>query len=249
MLLTVDKRQVFKNSHEPHVPYNALLFPVTNYHPQERLKRALDFTVALVLILLLLPTLLLIAIAVKLDSPGSIIFVQERAGCRRRRVNGQLSWEMVSFPMYKFRSMVKDADSSAHHKHIRDYIAGNGHSSSGTQPALKGDMRVTRVGKIIRAWSLDELPQLFNVLKGDMSLVGPRPVPLYEVAEYSEGHYERLTALPGITGLWQVKGRCLLSFDEQIALDVMYARQQSIWLDLQILALTLPAVLQKVGAA
>jgi lipopolysaccharide/colanic/teichoic acid biosynthesis glycosyltransferase len=105
------------------------------------------------------------------------------------------------------------------------------------------------VGRFIRKTSLDELPQLFNILRGEMSLVGPRPVPTYEFAEYADRHYERLTTLPGITGLWQVKGRALTSFDEQIALDLEYIRHQSLWLDLKIILLTMPAVVSGKGAA
>ena len=113
---------------------------------------------------------------------------------------------------------------------------------------LIDDPRVTRIGRILRRTSLDELPQLFNVIRGEMSLVGPRPVPLYEVAAYQPWQRERLAALPGITGLWQVRGRCELSFEDMVRLDVEYIRNQSIWLDFKILSLTIPAVLSGRGA-
>ncbi|MGH9896190.1 MAG: sugar transferase, partial [bacterium] len=119
---------------------------------------------------------------------------------------------------------------------------------SGARFKLSNDPRVTRVGRVLRRMSLDELPQLFNVLKGEMSLVGPRPVPLYEVAEYGESDTERLAALPGITGLWQVRGRAEIPFSEMVRLDCEYVRNQSLWLDLKILAATIPAVVSGRGA-
>jgi lipopolysaccharide/colanic/teichoic acid biosynthesis glycosyltransferase len=114
---------------------------------------------------------------------------------------------------------------------------------------LTDDPRLTRVGKVLRRTSLDELPQFFNVLKGEMSLVGPRPVPLYEVAEYKEWQRERLAAMPGMTGLWQVKGRSRVSFDEMVRMDIEYTRNRSLCFDLKILLLTIPAVLSGEGAA
>src|SRR5262249_22783862 len=119
---------------------------------------------------------------------------------------------------------------------------------NGVKFKLKQDPRVTRVGRVLRKTSLDELPQLLNVLKGEMSFVGPRPVPQYEVAEYKDGHFERLAAAPGITGLWQVKGRAVVSFEEMIRLDIEYVRARSLWLDFKILLLTIPAVISGRGA-
>jgi lipopolysaccharide/colanic/teichoic acid biosynthesis glycosyltransferase len=113
---------------------------------------------------------------------------------------------------------------------------------------LSNDPRVTRVGHILRKTSLDELPQLVNVLKGEMSLVGPRPLPTYEVAEYQAWHRERLAALPGITGLWQVQGRCEVTFEEQVQMDIEYVRNQSLWQDIKILLSTIPAVVSGRGA-
>jgi lipopolysaccharide/colanic/teichoic acid biosynthesis glycosyltransferase len=213
-------------------------------------KRCIDVVLSSILLLLLSPLMLLIVIAIRLDSPGPIIFGQERVGVRRRSDKESSRWEVRSFRFYKFRSMATDADSSLHEAHIASYVSGQleGNSSGKSKFKLPSDPRITRVGRILRKSSLDELPQLVNVLKGDMSLVGPRPVPLYEVAHYQEWHYERLTALPGITGLWQVNGRCDLSFDEMIRLDLEYSRHQSLKTDAWILILTIPAVLRARGA-
>lgn len=224
-------------------------FQQTTHPIQLWLKRAVDILVSSILLILTSPILLIVAIAIKLDSKGSIFFIHERVGCQSRIVNGKRVWDVKTFRMFKFRSMRQIDNSEAHRKHIELYISGQLDQNKDDQTTIKAKMPVTRVGKFIRAWSIDELPQLLNVLLGDMTLVGPRPVPAYEVDGYKEWHYERLAALPGITGLWQVKGRCLLSFDEQIKLDITYARNQSVLFDLQILLMTIPAVLKKVGAA
>jgi lipopolysaccharide/colanic/teichoic acid biosynthesis glycosyltransferase len=152
--------------------------------------------------------------------------------------------------MHKFRSMVQDADSAMHEAYIRDFVEGRvqPNEEQGGKFKLTNDPRVTRVGRVLRRASLDELPQLFNVLKGEMSLVGPRPVPPYEVACYRPGDHKRLAALPGITGLWQVNGRCQVSFEEMIQMDLEYIRNASLWLDLEILLLTIPAVICGRGA-
>jgi lipopolysaccharide/colanic/teichoic acid biosynthesis glycosyltransferase len=210
----------------------------------------MDLVLAISLLIILLPLMLLIAILIKLDTPGPIFFVQERVGARRRQRDGQTSWEIHSFPFYKFRSMVQDADQSLHQAYIRVWVEGRASAStaSGAKFKLANDPRVTRVGKLLRKTSLDELPQLVNVLKGEMSLVGPRPVPTYEVAQYHARHYRRLAALPGITGLWQVKGRCQVSFEEMVDMDIEYIHDQSLWMDIKILALTIPAVVSGRGA-
>jgi lipopolysaccharide/colanic/teichoic acid biosynthesis glycosyltransferase len=215
-----------------------------------RCKRWLDVVLATLLLVLVSPLMLLIAVLIKLDTPGPVIFVQERVGARRRRRDGRTVWDIRNFPFYKFRSMIQDADPSIHQAHIKAYVEGYvGTSNAGRAKfKLTDDPRVTRVGRILRQASLDELPQLVNVLKGEMSLVGPRPVPPYEVAEYQPWHCERLATLPGITGLWQVNGRCQVSFEEQIRMDIEYVHNQSLWLDLRILFLTIPAVLSGRGA-
>lgn len=214
------------------------------------LKRCMDICLSTALIILLLPLLLLIALLIKLDSPGPAIFTQERVGAKRQRFGLKRVWVVQNFLFYKFRSMARDADQSLHEAYIKDFVEGRARPSaeSGGKYKLTNDPRVTRVGRFLRKFSLDELPQLFNVLKGDMSLVGPRPVPTYEVAGYSPRHHNRFAALPGITGWWQVKGRCQVSFEEMIRMDVDYIRNASMWLDLKILFLTLPAVLSRRGA-
>lgn len=212
------------------------------------LKRCMDIGLSTALIILLFPLLLVIALLIKLDSPGPVIFTQERVGAERQRFGRQRVWVVKNFPFYKFRSMVRDADQSLHEAYIKDFVEGRAQPESGGKYKLTNDPRVTRVGSFLRKFSLDELPQLFNVLKGDMSLVGPRPVPTYEVAGYSPRHHNRFAALPGITGWWQVKGRCQVSFEEMIRMDLDYIRNASLWLDLKILFLTLPAVLSRRGA-
>lgn len=211
-------------------------------------KRTLDVGGAGTLLVLLSPLMALIAVAIKLDSRGPVIFAQQRVGARQGRLpSGEVVWQVRNFPFYKFRSMYTSIDESLHQAHIQAYVEGRLNESAETFK-LKNDPRVTRVGRVLRKTSLDELPQLVNVLKGEMSLVGPRPVPPYEVAQYKEHHCERLAALPGITGLWQVKGRSQVPFEEQIRMDIEYVRNQSLWLDIKLLLQTIPAVLSGRGA-
>ncbi len=198
-------------------------------------KRVMDLVIAIPVLIALSPLLLIIAVIIKIDSPGPAIFAQERVGRFGRY-----------FKMYKFRSMRTDIDESLHQAHIHAYAQGELDLSNGNK--IIEDPRVTRVGKFIRRTSIDELPQFFNVLKGDMSIIGPRPVPVYEVDEYNLWQSERLDAMPGITGLWQVVRRGKSSFDEQLRLDIRFIRNQSLWLDLKILLLTIPAVISKAGA-
>jgi exopolysaccharide biosynthesis polyprenyl glycosylphosphotransferase len=195
-------------------------------------KRALDVVGALVLLVLLAPLLVLIALAVRLDSPGPALFRQTRAGRHGR-----------PFQMLKFRSMYVDADERVHAAYMRDRIR-NG------LPLLKlqHDPRVTRVGRWLRATSLDELPQLINVLRGEMSLVGPRPALPYEVELYDDRVRRRLAVLPGITGLAQVCSRGRGTLHEYTRYDLEYVERRSLWLDLWILARTIPAVLRREGA-
>ena len=212
-----------------------------------RIKRLMDIVLSFILLILLSPILLLIVLLIKLDSPGPAIFAQERMGYDQR------SRKQHRFIFYKFRSMYHNCDQSVHQEYVKEWIRGQkgGKSSShdGKVAKVTNDRRVTRVGRILRKTSLDELPQLWNVLRGEMSLVGPRPVPLYEVAGYETWHKKRLEATPGITGLWQVKGRARVSIDEMARLDVEYINRQSLWLDLEILLLTIPAVISGIGAA
>ncbi|MCS6818232.1 MAG: sugar transferase [Blastocatellia bacterium] len=218
--------------------------------PNRYLKRAFDVVLASLGLILLSPWLLLIAALIKLDSRGPILFRQERVG-----MDGRL------FTLYKFRTMRADADERPHRELMADIIRGSLRAVSGTaSPGKPGeahperdarqmlygkvpnDHRITRVGRWLRRWSLDELPQLINVLKGEMSLVGPRPPIPYEVEHYSSWHRKRLEVKPGITGLWQVSGRNRLPFDRMVELDLYYIEHWSLWLDLKILLLTLPAI-------
>jgi lipopolysaccharide/colanic/teichoic acid biosynthesis glycosyltransferase len=194
--------------------------------------RALDLVATVALVLLLAPLLLLIALIVKLDSPGPVLFRQQRVGRGRR-----------PFLVAKFRTMQHGADHDVH----RDYMLAL--IESGTPaPKLAGDARVTRFGAFLRRTSLDELPQLWNVLRGEMSLVGPRPPIPYEVDHYPPHWFERFLVKPGVTGLWQVSGRSEVSLEEMIELDVDYARRRSVLLNVWILLRTIPAVLTQRGA-
>jgi lipopolysaccharide/colanic/teichoic acid biosynthesis glycosyltransferase len=212
-------------------------------------KRSLDVILSILVLIAFLPLFAVIALLIKLDSPGPILFRQERVAAKRRSLGAKTFWIVQNFTMYKFRSMVADADSSLHKAYIRDFVEGRiSQLAPGGKFKISNDPRVTRVGRVLRKLSLDELPQLLNVLRGDMSLVGPRPVPTYEVACYRNGDHRRLAALPGITGLWQVRGRCLVSFEEMVRMDIDYIRKATFWFDLKILFLTIPAVLSKRGA-
>ncbi len=194
--------------------------------------RALDLVATAALVLLLAPLLLLIALIIKLDSPGPVLFRQQRVGRGRR-----------NFLVAKFRTMQHGADHDVH----RDYMLAL--IESGTPaPKLAGDARVTRFGAFLRRTSLDELPQLWNVLRGEMSLVGPRPPIPYEVDHYPPHWFERFLVKPGVTGLWQVSGRSEVSLEEMIELDVDYARRRSVLLNVWILLRTIPAVLSQRGA-
>ena len=212
-------------------------------------KRLMDLVLGSAFLILFAPLMLLTAILIKLDSPGPAFFVQSRVGSRRRSTRGWDQWDVRIFWCYKFRSMQTCADPSVHVNRVREFVKGQ-ELLPGVKSKYKlgNDARVTHVGRILRRTSMDELPQLLNVLKGEMSLVGPRPVPTYEVALYKERHYERLAALPGMTGLWQTKGRGVVSFEEMVSMDVEYVRNASLWLDLKCLLLTIPAVLCGRGA-
>jgi lipopolysaccharide/colanic/teichoic acid biosynthesis glycosyltransferase len=192
-------------------------------------KRAFDLAVCIWLLPVVAILMLLLALIIRLDSPGSILIAQERTGRDGRR-----------FRMYKFRTMVRNAE---------ELKAGLAHLNVLPPPDFKipKDPRITRVGMILRQTSLDELPQLFNVLRGDMSLVGPRPTS-FEPTTYSLWHTRRLEVTPGITGLWQLKGRNLTTFDERLRLDIEYIEHRSFWLDLKILLKTVPAVFRRSGA-
>lgn len=199
--------------------------------------RALDIVVASVGLVLLAPLLGLIALWIRLDSAGPALFRQERRG------HG-----MKPFVVNKFRSMQVNTPNDEHVAYVQSLIAGDAERKEKLFK-LVADERVTRAGRILRKSSLDELPQLINVLIGNMSLVGPRPCLDYELEKYPPHAYGRFAVKPGITGLWQVSGRSQLSFDEMIALDLDYAGQQSFWFNVRIILRTLPVVVFGRGAA
>ena len=221
-----------------------------------RAKRVFDVIVALLLLLLLAPILLLLALVVKLDTPGPMIYRQRRVGSRRIDLDSHIDWELTEFDFLKFRTMTTDGDTSLHQRYIAAYINGDGESMDETAAGQKadrsyklvGDPRITRSGRLMRKFSLDELPQLWNVIRGEMSLVGPRPPLVYEVEMYRPSHFRRFASPMGITGVWQVSGRAAIGFEEMIELDLEYVETRSFVEDLKILALTVPAVLSGEGA-
>ena len=193
-------------------------------------KRAFDSVVSTAMIILAAPAWGVIALAVKLDSPGPVFYRDRRVGLAERE-----------FGMFKFRSMYVDAGE-------RQAGLEASNEASGPLFKIKDDPRVTRVGRILRRYSLDEIPQILNVLRGEMSLVGPRPLPLRDYVQLEDWHRKRYLVLPGMTGLWQVSGRIDLTFDDLVRLDFYYLENWSIWLDISILAKTLPAVVARRGA-
>jgi len=200
-------------------------------HGADFSKRMLDLVVALGLLLLACPLLLLIALCIKLEDGGPVCFAQTRVGQNGRH-----------FRMFKVRSMHLGAE-----QRLEDLLGKNKHRD-GVTFKIKDDPRITRVGKWLRKFSFDELPQLYNVLIGDMSLVGPRPPLPREVAKYSPAHRRRLAVKPGITCIWQISGRAEIDFSGQVQLDVNYIETQNFWTDLTILTRTVPAVLSGKGA-
>ena len=205
------------------------------------LRRGFDLLASLFLILLLSPLLIGIALAVRLDSRGPAFFRQRRVGHRERE-----------FTLYKFRSMRVDADPRGHQEYVTALIKGESASQEAGGESLYKlavDNRITPVGRWIRRWSLDELPQLFNVVKGDMSLIGPRPAIPYEVSEYPSWYRERFAVKPGLTGYWQVSGRNERTYEEMVRLDIEYVERRSLGLDLLILLKTPWVVLSRKGAA
>jgi lipopolysaccharide/colanic/teichoic acid biosynthesis glycosyltransferase len=206
---------------------------------QRAAKRAIDFMVAAAGLVLLSPFLVLVAVAVRLESKGPVLFRQTRLGK-----------DAQPFTFYKFRTMVDGNDPAIHRRYVENLIAKPSEELKGDTGSFKieNDPRLTRLGGLLRRTSVDELPQLFNVLTGEMSLVGPRPPLAYEVELYSARALRRLECKPGITGLWQVSGRCMTTFDEMVELDVEYIETWSLALDLRILARTPRAVLGGKGA-
>lgn len=199
---------------------------VNNHLGYKTLKRILDVIISIIGLALAFPIMILVAIAIKIEDPkGAIMFTQER--------NGKYP---TTFKMYKFRSMYTDAE-----QRLQELI----HLNEQTGPVfkMKNDPRITKVGRIIRKTSIDELPQLINVLKGDMSIVGPRPALPREVELYNEHQIQRLFVKPGITCIWQVSGRNNIGFEQWVEMDINYIKNRSIWLDLKLILLTIPALL------
>ncbi len=194
-------------------------------------KRLLDIIASGVLLVLLLPFFLLLALLIRLESPGPVLFKQIRVG----------RWGEL-FTMWKFRSMYADAEAR------KAELLKQNEMQGGVIFKMRDDPRVTRIGRFIRKTSIDELPQLWNVFKGDMSLVGPRPPVPAEVNEYSLADRRRLEVIPGITCIWQVSGRSEIPFDQQVELDVEYIQSQSLWTDIKLLLKTIPALLLGKGA-
>ena len=202
--------------------------------------RALDVLVAAVMLVVLAPVLAVIAIAIRIDSPGPVLFRQRRVGRSPE-----------PFTVYKFRTMHDGVSHEVHRVFMQSIIAGDRPEQTNGEPRFKlpSDKRVTRAGRFLRRSSLDELPQLWNVLRGQMSLVGPRPALAYEVEHYPEHWFTRFAVKPGITGLWQVSGRSELSIEDMVELDIEYVQRRSLWLNVWILLRTVPAVLSARGAS
>ena len=194
-------------------------------------KRSLDLVASVLGLLLVTPILAVVAGAVKLESRGPVLFRQERLGLGAR-----------PFTLYKFRSMFSSAEQDRHRDHVRDLIRGDASAVSpvdGVWTPIPADPRVTRVGGLLRRSHLDELPQLLNIVRGEMSLVGPRPPIAYEVDVYEPWHLRRLSVIPGLTGLWQATAWGRVSFDEGVALDLAYIDRRSFWFDLRLIFRTL----------
>jgi lipopolysaccharide/colanic/teichoic acid biosynthesis glycosyltransferase len=225
-------------AHQLTYPYERL----ERRHPAaEVAARAVDIVVALVVLAFVAPLLLAIALAVRLDSGGPTLFRQRRLGYGRQ-----------PFTVLKFRTMSAGADHATHQRYVNQLIANGRDCATAGQNGLykiAADPRVTRVGNLLRRWSLDELPQLWNVVRGEMTLVGPRPVVPYEAESYPAWYHERFAVKPGLTGLWQVSGRNQRTYEEMVRLDIEYARRRSLRLDLVILTKTVWVVLSRRGVA
>jgi lipopolysaccharide/colanic/teichoic acid biosynthesis glycosyltransferase len=199
-------------------------------HADEVIRRTIDILVSLTSLIVLFPLFFVVAVLIKLDSPGPVLFIQNRVG-----KDGRI------FPLFKFRSMYIDAE-----RRRESLLRFN--EASGPLFKMRHDPRITRVGRFLRRSSLDEIPQLINILRGEMTLVGPRPALPREVATYGPVERKRLSVTPGLTGLWQVSGRSDLPFEEAISLDLDYIARRSVLLDLKIMLRTIPAVVGGRGA-
>ncbi len=224
-------------------------------------KRVTDIILACLLLVMSAPLMLLIAVLIPIDTVGPVLFRQTRIGSRRVHRNGRTVWEPYQFTMFKFRTMEDGAAADIHRQFMQAFIHndevamnsikaelgdavpqaeqnGSNGKSNGTPYKIHADPRITRVGKVLRKTSLDELPQLINVIRGEMSLVGPRPPLPYEMKEYKTWHMRRFAAYQGITGYWQIAGRSTVSFDNMVEQDIWYTEHQSLLLDFKIMLLT-----------
>jgi lipopolysaccharide/colanic/teichoic acid biosynthesis glycosyltransferase len=218
---------------ESAVELNSLLFRRLPFW-----KRGIDIIGSLLGIILTAPIMIMIALAIKLTSAGPIIFMQKRIGYRSK-----------PFMMYKFRSMFTGVSDALHEQYTKDFMNGTAEKNEDGAFKLKDDPRLTRIGKFLRRWSLDELPQFFNVLKGKMSLVGPRPDPWYAAAHYAPWyHLRNMMTKPGITGLWQVEGRSQVTCEEMIRMDIKYGQSISFMTDLKLILRTFKTVFTHTGA-
>jgi lipopolysaccharide/colanic/teichoic acid biosynthesis glycosyltransferase len=206
-----------------------------------RAKRALDLAFTLLILPVLCLVVVIVGILIRLDSKGPVFFRQKRVGAYG-----------AEFTMLKFRSMYVNQDDAVHRQAYQRYIMGeqlDRESASGLSYKMGNDPRITRVGRFLRKTSIDELPQFFNVLRGDMSLVGPRPPLRYEVDLYQPRDLLRLAGQPGLTGYWQVYGRSRVPFQEMVELDIAYLQRQSIWEDLKLIVMTVPVMVSGQGGA
>jgi len=230
------------------------IVPLKNKLPYYMMKELFGGIISAVILILMTPIFIIIMILIKLDSPGPVIFSQTRIGSRRVKTTDGWQWEKVEFTFYKFRTMFHNSDPAIHKAYVEALIKNDESAMDEIQHTktnirkLINDPRITGVGKYLRKFSLDEFPQFFNVLRGDMSIVGPRPALPYEVSLYQSWQLTRLQAKPGITGLQQVSARCIKSFDEQVRYDLEYIRRQSLLLDLVIILKTPISLLRAKGA-
>jgi lipopolysaccharide/colanic/teichoic acid biosynthesis glycosyltransferase len=228
---------------------NEIILPAINALPGKRSiyylsKRAIDVIIAAIALIIFSPLMLVVAVLIHFDSSGPVIFTQKRVGTKRIYRDGRYFWEKTEFPCFKFRTMIDKADCSIHNTYINALINHDEQTLSAIQGSennvkkIVNDPRVTRLGHFLRCSSLDELPQFWNVLRGEMSVVGPRPAIPYEVGMYKPWYFRRLEAKPGITGLWQVGSRNSVDFDGMVRLDIKYIENQSTGLDLKIICMT-----------
>ena len=225
---------------------NKMILPGTNVLPGNRSlyylsKRIIDVIFSIIALVIFSPIMLFVAALIHFDSPGPVIFTQKRVGSKRIKRAGHYYWEKMEFPCHKFRTMVDKADPSVHRMFIKALINHDEQELSnilGIDNKVRkivNDPRSTRLGRFLRRSSMDELPQFWNVLIGEMSVIGPRPAIPYEVEMYKPWYFRRFEAKPGITGLWQVTARNSVGFDEMVTLDIKYIENQSFWLDLKVM--------------